>query len=363
MESKMSWPSVKKRISLRLSLFVPVFMFVAFIGSQQVRAETKKIVVIHSYPPGEWYHGFNKSFEKTIGQLGISVELYPEVYHSEYWSDQPQVQRAKEKERLISFIKSKSPDMIILCDDEAVDFLIKDTSKFNIPILVTGINRPKSDLEWLPTLDKDAIAGTLEIYRIDESIELLQKLKPNAKRMSILTSSNATSKIVADVISQRMKQKDFQSKYGVKLIGVHTLKYWKQWKEITPKLSKENDALWVLVPYDVRDHNNHEVSIERIGSWLRKNLTIPTLGILSIHIKIGLLAAISVAPAGLGRQSAEQAARYFKGTKLSKIGIVPLRYHNAELNLNEVNRLNLKVPSDLMSIAEFTTNPELKYGR
>jgi hypothetical protein len=42
-----------------------------------------------------------------------------------------------------------------------------------------------------------------------------------------------------------------------------------------------------------------------MATWMRENINKPTLGILSIHTKMGFLSAISVTPEGLGKQVAE----------------------------------------------------------
>ena len=172
-----------------------------------------------------------------------------------------------------------------------------------------------------------------------------------------------TSRIVSGQISREMNSDEIKNRFGITLGTINNLRYFSDWKRALSKLNSENDALWVLVPYDVRDANNQEVPVDKIGISLTKLLKIPTMGIISVHTKIGLLGAINVNPEGLGRQAAEQAYRLFKGERLESIGIEKTRYYKMEINGGEAKRLGLKIPPELKSVTETVGTEELKYGR
>src|SRR5438309_1315342 len=79
----------------------------------------KKIAIIHSYIPGEWYHGLNRGFQEKLGKLGPEFDLTPIVYDSEYWLKRPLIEREKERDRIIAQLKTLKTDLVVVCDDEA----------------------------------------------------------------------------------------------------------------------------------------------------------------------------------------------------------------------------------------------------
>jgi ABC-type uncharacterized transport system substrate-binding protein len=122
---------------------------------------------------------------------------------------------------------------------------------------------------------------------------------------------------------------------------------------MVPKLGLDNDALFVLVPYEVVDKNGYDVPPEQIGFLLKSKLNIPTLGLISIHTRIGLFASISVDSKDLGRQSAEQIHRYFNGESMQNIGFEDLRYYNFEINADAAKRLNISIPEEFYGLTHF----------
>lgn len=351
-----------KRALLALVLVLPVLWMLSCTKGTGVDGKpVKDIVIIHSYPQGEWYHGINTGLEDELKKSGIKYNLHPIVFHSEFWREKDSARRSVEKNRISKFIASKKPDLVLMCDDEASDFIAGDLAQAGYPVIFTGVNRQAKDIPWLKMFSRSKIAGTLELTKTEDSIRLLKKLRPDAKRFSILTSASDTSEIVAKQISEDMKK--LKGSLKVELRSVHKLKYWSQWREVIPEINAKSDAVWILVPYDVRNSNNKELSIEYIGNYLRKNLQVPSLGIISISTKIGVLAAIPASPSALGQQMGEQASDYFKGKSLSSIGVVEAKYFKEEINYSEAGRLGIVIPRTVAAKASLVREARLRFGR
>lgn len=358
---------MKSRKAFISSLAICLLSVLALIrssGETSVAAsgDVKKIIIFYSYPPGEWSHGINDSLESVLKDKMVKYALSSAIFHAEYWRNQPKEKRQNEKDRLLGEIAKVKPDLILLCDDEVSDFLASDIRPMGIPVIFTGLNREKSDIPWLQTFAKNKIAGTLELYRTEDTMKLLKGVRPGAKRISILTSANDTSELVSKQIGDDLRRMEAQG--NVKLRATYKLRFWSEWKTAIEEINKLDDAAWVLVPYDVRDENNQEVSVERVGSWLKANLKVPSLGIISVSTRIGILAGIPISPESLGRQMGEQVAEFFSGKKLSDIGIVRAKYFKEELNLNQLSRLKLRLPPEMArNQALLVREKKLKYGR
>ena len=134
-------------------------------------------------------------------------------------------------------------------------------------------------------------------------------------------------------------------------------------KDAIADIAANDQALWLLVPYGVSGPGGKEVPVTVIGEYLRKNLSIPTLGIISVHTKIGVLVAISVSPYDLGGAVAEQVARSLNGEEQRAIGVYPLRKSRLEINLQEAERLNIAIPEKLKGIATIVNLRDLPMQR
>ena len=347
---------------LRVILLLPLLLVISCTkGSRATEKLVKDIVIIHSYPQGEWYFGIHAGLEEELKKSGIKYNLHPIVFHAEFWKEKDSSRRLVEKNRILSSLKAKNPDLVLLCDDEASDFMAEDLAKSDVPVIFTGINRQQKDIPWLKAFSRNQIAGTLELYKTEDSIRLLKKLRPDVKTFSILTSANDTSDLVVKQITDDMRK--LKSKLKVDLRSTYKLKYWSQWKKAIPEINKNNDAVWVLVPYDVRNVNNQELSIEHIGSYLKQNLKVPSLGIISISTKIGVLAAIPACPHSLGKQMGEQTSEFFKGKALGSIGVVAAKYFKEEINHNQARRLGIVIPKTIAAKASLVKEAKLLFGR
>lgn len=347
---------------LRIILLLPLLLVVSCTkGSPVTEKLVKDIVIIHSYPQGEWYHGIHSGLEGELKKNGIKYNLHPIVFHAEFWKEKDTSRRLVEKNRILRTLKSKNPDLVLLCDDEASDFMADELAKGDVPVIFTGINRQQKDIPWLKKFSRNKIAGTLELYKTEDSIRLLKKLRPEVQTFSILTSANDTSDLVVKQITDDMKR--LKGKLKVNLRSTYKLKYWSQWKKAIPEINKNNDAVWILVPYDVRNANNQELSIEDIGGHLKQNLKVPSLGIISISTKIGVLAAIPACPASLGKQMGEQVSQYFKGQNLGSIGIVAAKYFKEEINYIQARRLGIFIPKPIAARASLVKEAKLPFGR
>ncbi len=318
-----------------------------------------EIAILHSYPEGEWYYGINSSLSKVLKDKGIKFNLSPLVFHSEFWKDRESERLVAEKNRILKFLKEKNPDIILMCDDEISDFIAQDIAALDKPVIFTGLNRRTAQIPWLKSFGKNQAAGTLEIYDTEASVKLLRTMKPSVKNFSILTSTNDTSNLVTDQVKT-----DLQKIGSVKVREVYQLRYWSEWKRAIEEINAKDDAVWVLVPYNVRDENGIEVSVERIGSWLRRHLKVPSLGIISISTKIGVLAGIPASPQALGKQMGEQVASFVGGVTLSEIGFVNAKYFQEEVNLNQARRLGLTISQKLRKQGFHpVSDARLLYGR
>ncbi len=342
-----------------------LFFVFAILSIKSLSADSlKKLIIIHSYPSGEWTHEINEGVEESLKKEAISLEIKSIIYHSEYWRLKDPPAQKLEQERIIKESKEYNPDIILLCDDEATDLLATRLIDLKKPIFVTGINKNPNQLTWLNKDNKNRFSGIFETYQIEKGNELLKQFNSKIKTVSVLTSNNITSQILSSSFKKEFNKDGKYFSSGFKLRKIYNLSFWSQWQDAVREINKLDDAVWVLVPYDIKDQNNQELSLVEVGKWLNKNLKKPSIGILSIHTKIGLLASVNTHPRGLGAQVGDMISRYLKkGDSSEKIGFEKSKYYKIQINKKAMNRLALTFPKNSSLKVEFLQSQSLKYGR
>ncbi len=318
-----------------------------------------KIAIIHSYPVGEWYYGINNGLKSKLKEFNVDSSLSLLSYDYESLKNKTNVERKKAVNEILASLTKEKLDFVVICDDEAAlqmgSLVIEKLKK---KVIFVGINHTPYT-NWMSTIDKSLFSVVHEKYPIDKSVDMLKKLMPNLKTISILSSAGYTSILV----SKQARESHAKIK-KLKLRRVLNSSSWEEWKQF---LKEENNishnSLWILVPYEVFNEKKETVNIKEIGDWIRANTKLPTIGIISIHTKMGLLASIAVNPEGVGFQAAEQIFQILNGSSQEAIGAEATRYHNFEINLTEARRLNIEIPSQFLGIAKFVENQELPYGK
>jgi len=343
-----------------MKLFLSAVLLLTSISSF---AKTTRLITVHSYPPGDWSHGIDGSIAEVLQSNKVLHELKSIVFHAEYWRRKNEELRKTEQDRLVKEITDYKPDVVVLVDDEAADFLASRLKTLNKPIFFTGINQIEKDIPWLKGKDREKFSGVFEVYQIQKGNDLLKGFDAKTRNISVLTSNSATSQILADQFTADFSETGKFGKSGLKLRKIYKLPFWSQWKEAVKEINAKDDAVWILVPYDVRDSNNQELLVVEIGKWLTANLKKPSIGILGVNTRIGLLASVNTHAEGLGKQVAEMIVRNLGGEPLQKIGFEQSRYFKLEVNKFELNRLKLSIPASMANEINILTNEGLKYGR
>lgn len=337
---------------MKLSLLC-LFILTSFAAQSAVLQ--KLIIVIHSYPMGEWQKGITKGLEENLKSAKIKYKFTHILYDYEtlkFKDKQIQDQRIQE---ITDQIKSVSPDYIVINDDEAIEKLLPKLSASK-NIILNGINDLPENTNWGKAIDLSSRCGVIEYYPVTQSLKMISQMSPSIKSMSILSSQGDSSRIVANIFKKLNKKQ----LHNINLRKVSLENSWENWKKELLEMNGKDGVGWILVPYEVVDSKGRMMPLNEMAEWIRSNISIPLLGILSIHTKMGFLSAISVEPYGLGKQSAEIVTRIENGEKCPNIGFEKSKYHNFEINLDELKRFKFKVPDSFLGVAKFIkTDKEL----
>lgn len=205
-----------------------------------------------------------------------------------------------------------------------------------IPILATAItNFENTGMIESTEHPGSNVTGTSDLAPIDKIIELIPKLKPDAKKIGILYSTTDPSpQYQAELAEKCVKKLGLEPKMAA-VSQSHEI------QQITEKLGKEVDALYA--PIDKVTFS----AMPQISEIFLKNGKF-VVSAEDTMISKGVAATYGVNYYELGKLTAQQAVKILKGE--SNPESMPIEYlKDAKLSLNQdiIKKLGIKVPEDL----------------
>ncbi len=151
-----------------------------------------RVLVLQSYHRGyEWTDNIMEGIDDTLGDAGMAIEIYVE------YLDCNRHDARTVFPSLSALFRSKystlRPDMIITCDNDALQFLqnYRQTLFPDVPVVFCGINRFTDTI----LRGQKKITGVAEDFDVKETLELIQRLQPNIRHIAVVSDNTTTGRI------------------------------------------------------------------------------------------------------------------------------------------------------------------------
>lgn len=155
-----------------------------------------EVLVIHSYHQDyPWTFGQHKGF---TGTLSRTLPEYDINYSVEYLDTKRVMPTADYLQKFLSYLQAKhrnvAPDIIYVTDDNAMNFVLAVGEQLfpKAPVFFSGVN----NLSLAERLDRRRITGVFERKSVEPSIQLVQHLLPDTKRIIFLGDGGPTDKAI-----------------------------------------------------------------------------------------------------------------------------------------------------------------------
>lgn len=324
----------KKKIAALLGGLVALTSLVGCGSSDGSSKELKKVGVIQLIQHealDESNKGFIEGLKEKGYEDGVNIKI--------------EQQNANGKQDVANqiagqFVTDKK-DLIFAIATPAAQAAYNATKK--IPIVFTAVTDPvKAGIakDWKSSGYNTT--GTSDGVNIEEQLQLLKKILPNAKTMGfVYTTSEANS------VTQLEELKKLAPKYDltVKEIGIANI------NEINQNLSTSVGSIDVLyAPTD----NNVAASYSLVGDICVKN-NVPVFGAEPAVVQVGGLVSKGLSYFELGKMAGYKAAAILNGEDPSKIEIERMAELEITINTDVAKKLNITIPDDILKNAKVVT--------
>jgi ABC-type uncharacterized transport system substrate-binding protein len=274
-------------------------------GDQQ----KKKIFVVSSYHKS---YLWSQSTQKGLTDAMLHYGYLDNIQQADYFSQYDHVDSSKASirktwmntkrknsfndiaittARIMRSIDAFSPDLVLLGDDNAANYIGNQLLDTSIPVVFWGINGLPLKYGLVESMDSPGhnITGVWQAGYPKESLELLKKLIPAAEKFAILACDSETSRPRVKQIKNLAKK----NKLPLKLVDVVLTNSFSQFKTRTLELIPKVDAFFILNHDTFIDDQGNHVDMLDVGKWYLENVKKPEVAPEPQFIREGMLATAS----------------------------------------------------------------------
>jgi len=175
--------------------------------------------------------------------------------------------------RIMGEIESFQPDLVLLGDDNAANFIGNQLLDTDIPVVFWGINGLPLKYGLIDSMDRPGhnITGIWQAGYYRECMDLLHLLVPKAETFAILSCDSVTARPKIKEI-QALARRD---KLPLKLVETVKTNSLPQFKRRALELAEQVDAFFVLNHDTMRDAEGRHVDMLEVGRWYLENIHKP----------------------------------------------------------------------------------------
>ncbi len=320
---------MKKVLIISFSMILTM----VFINSCKVESHNKRVLLIYSYHPD-----YSWVIEETDG---INEVLQGEDLEITKFYMDTKRNTGREWFKMISdsalrVIDRFEPDIIIVLDDNACEFVMENQPGIKVPVVFCGMNNDPSDYGF-PTV---SITGVIERYPFDSMVDFLLELKPDIKKVAFVSDDSRTSHGIAGRITK--------FNLPVTVHEIFSTNDFNKWKEKIIELQDEVDAIGIFTYHTLKD-SIHEESIppEEVLSWILENSNLPEFTTFDFAVQQGALCGLYISGLYQGKYAAQIALKILKGGAPDQMGILTPTEGFRLININRAIDLGIEIPEDI----------------
>lgn len=307
------------KLTEHLSYILPlVFMTIVVIAFSTSIKNKKRILIVHSYHPGySWVRdiniGWSRRFkEKNKGQLRtyyMDTKRFPSLPHKQ-----------KVARSALGIIKSWKPDILVVFDDDAQEFVAtKYLNKEDISIVYGGVN---NELSMYRYLDANNVYGISERLQLNAIKTALSDLKIHGRKSESLKIAHLSDRSTfSSNLSDQIRNYDW---FPHKLTLSVECGTFDEWKNAALRANKEADMVFITNYHtlhrqlnDNKSGNEDEditVPGKEVISWTIGNTSLPLVGAYGFLVEDGGTLSLGISPFEQGDIAAELTMRLLDAT-------------------------------------------------
>jgi ABC-type uncharacterized transport system substrate-binding protein len=295
----------------------------ASMAAEKPAQEKTRIAVVSSYHPEYiWTQMTNEGVLKALLEFGYldsreQGEEYTRTNFVEssrlvlqkYWMDTKRknspLEIAQSLARITTELEKFKPDLVLLGDDNAANYVGNHYLDSDTPVVFWGVNGVPLKYGLLDSLERPGhnVTGVYQAGYHREGVRYLQKLVPGIKRIAVLSDDSATGRPNA----KKVQRFAMDGELTAEVVKVVITNSYKEWQQAALSLRDEVDAFFFSTQNTLRDEEGNHVDSHEALDWYLKNIKKPEVATASHMVKSGLLASVDDSPVNQGYEAVKVA--------------------------------------------------------
>lgn len=292
--------------------FIPLLVFILGMSSTfdsvSAAGMQKRILIVSSYHQEYlWSQDTNAGVVSALLELGyLENTTQGEAFTRDdflqtsrlvlkkLWMD---TKRKRSKSQIkqtvasvINEIDSFNPDLVLLGDDNAANYIGNHYVDTDLPLVFWGINGNPMKYGLLDSIEKPGhnITGVYQAGYLKEGLLTLLKLMPEIKSIAILTDDSPTGRSNAKELARLA----WTRQAPVEIIEMAVTNSYEEWQQKALELQQKADAFSLLNHNTLKDKQGRSIDQLEAGAWYLNNIKKPDLGHIKGSVIEGLLCAV-----------------------------------------------------------------------
>jgi len=301
-----------------------------------------RILYIMSYhSPWRWTDWQLEGFQEEL--KGVKA-AYRSFQMDTKRNSSPEQKEAKGQEAR-ALIESWKPDLVYTSDDDVQQYVVKHFVNGKLPFVFSGVNADPANYGFRGSAN---VTGVIEQEHFVESVRLIKKMAPGAKRIALVFDDAKMWDPVRARIAKAMAQLP-----GMEIVANDTILTFADYKKKMMEYPKTADIVGTLGIFNLKDENGKNVTYQEVQKWTVENSKLPDFAFWIDRVHYGTLGAMTVSEREQGRAAGRIARGILvEGKSPSGYAMVPTTKGLPVISLARAKKLGLNLDAELLLTAE-----------
>ena len=249
----------------------------------------------------------------------------------------------------LQIIADWEPDLIYLNDDDALDYMLENYHRSDIPMVFSGIN---ATAEEIPESIRSWATGVLEEEHALGSIRLLQAIQPKVRKLAVVTDESP----MWNPVVGRLQDIDTRLP-EIEIVRWDVIRSFEEYKQKILEYQDTVDAIGLLGIFLFKDQHGSNVSYIDVLRWTAENSRLPDFTYWKDRIQYGTLCSVTISGYEQGREAGRKAREILTGgVSPADIPVSPSLKGEPVISLARAKSLGISLTSDLLLSSEICTD-------
>lgn len=311
-------------------------------GASAAKGGPFRVLHVMSYhSPWRWTDRQLEGFQNELRNLNVVYK----IFQMDTKRNSSIEQKERKAQEAMALIDSWQPDLVYTSDDDAQEYVAKRYVNQKIPFVFSGVNK---DPALYGFADGANVAGVLEQEHFLETVKLIRRIVPGAKRIALVFDDATMWGAVRERIRQAMARLP-----DMQIVADDTLQSFADYRKKMGEYQKTADIVGTVGIFNLKDEYGRNVPYQEVLRWTVDNSRLPDFSFWVDRVYYGTLCSVTVSEREQGRAAGRIArAILAEGKRPSDFKMTPTTKGMPVISLARAKALGIRLDAELLLSAE-----------